>query len=143
WYGWQMVFHLDYDGAENAFFQHCAPDQRQAVAALLAHLLETRTGLLEVDADSALRAHGVWTGCSPSASLRTAVLLFERLLAPRHQGLGCRQVNGAALIGGQIAGHPVDALVVPVHLPGFQLQVALQFTDHLAHPLVTVEGLAV
>ncbi|QEY62790.1 hypothetical protein FXN65_12170 [Metapseudomonas lalkuanensis] len=62
WYGWQMVFHLDYGGAENPFFQHCAPQQRQAVAGLLAHLLETRTGLLEMDADSALRAHGVWAG---------------------------------------------------------------------------------
>ncbi|AYF87014.1 hypothetical protein SA496_10100 [Pseudomonas sp. JS3066] len=61
WYGWQMVFHLGYGGAENALLQHCSTAQRQAVASLLAHLLDTRTELLEMDADAALHAHGNWS----------------------------------------------------------------------------------
>ena len=42
WYGDQLLVHLYADGAQNAFIQYCNAEQRRAVAALLAHFVETR-----------------------------------------------------------------------------------------------------
>ncbi|MDH4607102.1 hypothetical protein [Pseudomonas sp. BN102] len=61
WYGWQLVFHLYQGAAYNVFLNHCDASQRQAVAALLAHLVETRAELLEMEADDVLRAHEIWS----------------------------------------------------------------------------------
>lgn len=61
WYGWQLVFHLYQGAASNAFLNHCDSGQRQAVAALLQHLVETRAELLEMEADDVLRAHEIWS----------------------------------------------------------------------------------
>ncbi|MCY1372161.1 hypothetical protein D9M69_593470 [compost metagenome] len=61
WYGWQLVFHLYQGAADNLFLNHCDASQRQAVAALLAHLVETRAELLEMEADDVLRAHEIWS----------------------------------------------------------------------------------
>jgi hypothetical protein len=62
WYGDQLIFHL-YSGAKhNSFLKFCNAKQRKAVAALFAHVVETRTGLIERTAndDDFLRAHEVW-----------------------------------------------------------------------------------
>jgi hypothetical protein len=47
WYGPQLFFHLAYDGARNARWAHCTPDQRRAVATLLEHIFETRSDPLQ------------------------------------------------------------------------------------------------
>ncbi|WP_052659214.1 hypothetical protein [Pseudomonas sp. LFM046] len=62
WYGWQLVFHLYYGAADNRLLLHCDAAQRQAVAALLAHLVDTRAELLELDVDDVLRAYEIWSG---------------------------------------------------------------------------------
>jgi hypothetical protein len=63
WYGDQLVFHLSSGGAQNAFLAYCSPAQRQAVAGLLAHFVETRAAEAEdcFGADDLLRAHDLWS----------------------------------------------------------------------------------
>jgi hypothetical protein len=46
WYAPQLLFHLSYKSHENAFYNYCGPQQRAAVADLLAHVIETRADLL-------------------------------------------------------------------------------------------------
>jgi hypothetical protein len=62
----QLAFHLLYDGANNARWQHCTAGQRAAVAALLAHLIETRAALADEAycADMLLEAFEVWSGAA-------------------------------------------------------------------------------
>lgn len=47
WYPEQMLFHLTYEGAGNRHLRGFDPDQRRAVAALLRHIAETRSGLVD------------------------------------------------------------------------------------------------
>lgn len=42
WYGVQLLWHLSYAGGSNRFLRWCSPRQRDAVHALLRHLMETR-----------------------------------------------------------------------------------------------------
>ncbi|MCC6657700.1 MAG: hypothetical protein IT512_05925 [Rhodocyclaceae bacterium] len=62
WYGDQLLFHLYSGFEENRFFRYCAPSQRQAVAALLAHLIEARAEVIEAygATDEFLRCHDLW-----------------------------------------------------------------------------------
>jgi hypothetical protein len=46
WYGDQLLVHLERDGKRNDRWQHCTPEQRRAVAALLEHIFETQGDLL-------------------------------------------------------------------------------------------------
>lgn len=64
WYGDLLIFHLYSGGAYNSFLLHCNSQQRRAVAALLAHLVETRSNLQEriTNDDEFLRAHEIWSG---------------------------------------------------------------------------------
>lgn len=64
WFGFWFVWHLLSDGPRNARFNHCSPHQRQAVAAFVKHLIDTRADKLESagGADEALRAHEIWSG---------------------------------------------------------------------------------
>ncbi|MEX1254953.1 MAG: DUF6714 family protein [Dehalococcoidia bacterium] len=62
WYGPQLFFHFAYDGAHNARWARCTPDQRRAVAALLDHIFATRSGLLQpFDERSLFEALEVWS----------------------------------------------------------------------------------
>ncbi|MBT8769066.1 hypothetical protein [Metapseudomonas boanensis] len=61
WYGWQLLFHLYQGGAYNTFLNACSAPQRQAIAALLAHLIDTRADLLELETDDILQAHELWS----------------------------------------------------------------------------------
>ena len=60
----QLAFHLRYDGANNARWQHCTAGQRAAVALLLEHLVETRAALADESCctDTLLAALEVWSG---------------------------------------------------------------------------------
>lgn len=64
WYGEQLLFHLYSGFAENSFFRYCNPAQRSAVARFLAHIIETRTQLIDEGActDDFLRCHELWSG---------------------------------------------------------------------------------
>lgn len=64
WYGHQFLWHLILDGPGNARFRFCSPEQRKAVAGFVAHLIESRPGLLEAEfaSEDALRAHQIWNG---------------------------------------------------------------------------------
>jgi hypothetical protein len=64
WYGNQLFWHLISDGPGNARYLHCSPEQRQAVAAFVKHLIETRTTQIEAECveDDAIRAHQIWSG---------------------------------------------------------------------------------
>lgn len=42
WYGPQLLFHLTSEGDQGRFVQHFTPEQRQAVAAVLAYILEAQ-----------------------------------------------------------------------------------------------------
>jgi hypothetical protein len=62
WYGDQLLFHL-YSGFEdNRFYRYCGPSQRRAVSALLAHLVETRTEVIDAYAATGefLSCHELW-----------------------------------------------------------------------------------
>lgn len=63
WYGDQLVFHLTCDGPGNRRVLACSPGQREAVASLLRHLVETRAGLVDNYgcADELLRAIEYWS----------------------------------------------------------------------------------
>lgn len=62
WYAEQLLFHLYSGFRENAFYRYCSPRQRAAIAAYLAHLIETRSEYLASDlfTDHLLRAHELW-----------------------------------------------------------------------------------
>jgi hypothetical protein len=62
WYADQLLFHLCYGFAENAFFRFCTPSQRAAVTGLLAHIIESRADLVELygSTDEILRCHELW-----------------------------------------------------------------------------------
>jgi hypothetical protein len=62
WYGDQLVFHLYSGFDENQFYRYCAPSQRRAVSALLAHLIETHSEDIEagLGTDEFLRCHELW-----------------------------------------------------------------------------------
>jgi len=63
WYGEQLLFHLTSGGERNALYLHCTPDQRAAIAALLAHLVESRAALVDAHRaqDDLLRAWELWS----------------------------------------------------------------------------------
>ncbi|WP_152386271.1 hypothetical protein [Azotobacter salinestris] len=63
WYGDQLLFHLSSDGAWNRLYCHCSPKQRGAVAALLAHLVETRAEEIDghPEEDVLLQACALWS----------------------------------------------------------------------------------
>jgi hypothetical protein len=71
WYADQLLFHLHYGQAENAFFQFCTPPQRRAVARLLAHLSATRTSLIDrnASADEFLQCRQLWGDAPASGAL--------------------------------------------------------------------------
>jgi hypothetical protein len=47
WYADQLCFHLTYQGTSNRILRAASPRQRQAVAGLLRHIVETRGKLCE------------------------------------------------------------------------------------------------
>jgi hypothetical protein len=47
WYGKQLLFHLNYQGAENRHFLACSEEQKRAVETLLVHIAETRSELVD------------------------------------------------------------------------------------------------
>lgn len=63
WYGIQLIFHLLGDGPKNALYTYCNATQRQAVAILLAHFIETRPHEIEqcLFSDDVLRAYEYWS----------------------------------------------------------------------------------
>jgi len=66
WYGDQLLFHLYADGAENEFIRYCNAAQRRAVAALLAHFVDTRASDFEAltREDELLRANEFWSSAA-------------------------------------------------------------------------------
>src|SRR5262249_14662119 len=70
WYASQLLFHLDRDEPENAFYLYCSAEQRAAVARLLEHIVETRAFEVNED-DVAARFHACrsrWAGAAPTRS---------------------------------------------------------------------------
>jgi hypothetical protein len=63
WYSNQLLFHLYSGFKENNFYKFCNEKQRVAVADLLAHIIESRSGLVEKYAatDDFLICHELWT----------------------------------------------------------------------------------
>lgn len=63
WYVPQLLFHLLY---KEAFWQHCSPTQRAAVAALIQHLIETRAEFLDyyLCEEEVLMAWDFWSNIS-------------------------------------------------------------------------------
>lgn len=63
WFGTQLLFHLAEPRRANGFHAHCTPAQRDAVAALLRHLLDTRAALIDTDraTDAFLDCYRFWT----------------------------------------------------------------------------------
>jgi hypothetical protein len=61
-YWQQLLFHLEGDGPDNAFVEHCSKAQRHAVAAFLEHLIESRAAVIEQfgTTDEILKTHGYW-----------------------------------------------------------------------------------
>jgi hypothetical protein len=62
WYADQLLFHLYSGFRDNTFYQFCSATQRTAVAGLLAHIIESRTDLIEShdSTDDFLRCHELW-----------------------------------------------------------------------------------
>ena len=63
WYGFQLVFHLYYEGRGNKLRKYCSLDQCSAVVAFLRHIIETRAELLDSSCytEDALLALDAWT----------------------------------------------------------------------------------
>jgi hypothetical protein len=63
WYADQLLFHLYAGFTYNRFFGYCSPTQRQAITHFLAHLIETRPGLIDegFSTDDFLRCHELWS----------------------------------------------------------------------------------
>jgi hypothetical protein len=70
WYANQLLFHLYSGFKENNFYNSCNEKQRAAVANLLAHIIETRSSLVEeyLATDEFLRCHELWSDSQPSAT---------------------------------------------------------------------------
>jgi hypothetical protein len=47
WYANQLLFHLSYESDRNTFYRCCNSVQRAAVADFIAHILQTRTTLVQ------------------------------------------------------------------------------------------------
>jgi hypothetical protein len=81
WYGSHLAFHLAWDGPENARWLACTERQRCAVAALIAHMLETRTEFVDASyrADLFLQALEIWLDpMSRPNETRAAEFIFAR-----------------------------------------------------------------
>lgn len=67
WYANQLLFHLYSGLKENKFYKFCNEKQRVAVAYLLAHIIESRSSLVEEYAatDEFLRCHELWATANP------------------------------------------------------------------------------
>lgn len=63
WYADQLLFHLSSGGAWNQLYCYCTSEQRRAVAALLAHLVKTRTEAFDgfPEEDRLLQAYALWS----------------------------------------------------------------------------------
>jgi hypothetical protein len=75
WYGDQLLFHLYSGYKENCFYQFCNERQRAAVAEFLAHIIESRTNLIEeyADTDEFLRCHALWNDSQPGGGTQSAL----------------------------------------------------------------------
>jgi hypothetical protein len=63
WYAERLAFHIYYGNIFNEFFLACSATQRQAVADLLAHLVESiPAGVDDESASHVQRAHTLWHG---------------------------------------------------------------------------------
>lgn len=62
WYASHLLFHLYSGFKENSFYKFCNKKQREAVAQLIAHIIESRTNLVDEYAatDELLRCHELW-----------------------------------------------------------------------------------
>jgi len=62
WYADQLLFHLYYGFRDNGLYNFFTPAQRSSVAALIAHIIETRTDLVEScgSAHEFLQCHELW-----------------------------------------------------------------------------------
>lgn len=69
WYGSQLIFHLYSGFLDNRFFQYCSVAQRQTVAKFIAHIIETRSSVIDSygSADDFLRCHELWYGSQSTA----------------------------------------------------------------------------
>jgi hypothetical protein len=58
----QLLFHLEYGGKENRFFQHCSLSQREFVVAFIEHMIVTYPDELEESmcATDALSTYELW-----------------------------------------------------------------------------------
>ncbi|MBT2118495.1 hypothetical protein KK141_22710 [Dyella sp. LX-66] len=63
WYGHQLLFHLYSGGLENALYTYCKSMQREAVAALIGAMIDSRFSDIESSSseDEFLRAHEIWS----------------------------------------------------------------------------------
>jgi hypothetical protein len=63
WYGGQLAFQLRHTGPGNDRWQHCTGRQREAVAKLLEHLIDSRAPLAEAESltDVLLAAWQIWS----------------------------------------------------------------------------------
>lgn len=59
----QLLFHLEYDGPDNAFYLACSGEQRKFVASFIAFVIEAYTEQIENDfaTDEALKAYTIWS----------------------------------------------------------------------------------
>jgi hypothetical protein len=69
WYGGQLLFHLCYDGRQNARLLACTRNQRLAVVKLLRHIVETRSALVDAEGASheLFQALEIWSEETPAA----------------------------------------------------------------------------
>ena len=60
----QLLFHLEYGGMENRFFQHCSASQKEFVARFIEHMIATYPDQIEeaMCATEALNTHELWKG---------------------------------------------------------------------------------
>lgn len=60
----QLLFHLEYGGAENRFLKHCSALQRDFVARFVEHMIASYPGELENNmcATNALNTYELWQG---------------------------------------------------------------------------------
>lgn len=70
WYAPQFFWALISSGAGNERFLHCSPAQREAVAAFLSYLIETRVEQIEEHCamEDAVRAFEIWGDVRPPRS---------------------------------------------------------------------------
>lgn len=65
-YWQQLLFHLEGDGSGNSLISYCSLPQRQAVAAFLRHLVDTRAAEVELhnSTDELLRVYEYWASAA-------------------------------------------------------------------------------